>query len=180
MKKLILALMLACTPAFAQDSIWEEGFWGSERTQAVPPGITLQKMARLSSDRDAKTVDLNVMLSKEGLVQGLFGQASTGEGRPFWIRDIDSAAGATLLELHGRKVLILKGKLNRNSQEGRFRIQYLTNGVSMRYESCDFLLKENGGKFFVQNAYTGRRITAVKAITHSLGVTTLEGLCPAY
>ena len=91
---------------------------------------------------------------------------------------IESSQGAVIASMRGKKVLILSGKLDRKTQEGKFTIRYLTNAILNKYKSCDFYLRNGSDGWFVQNAYNKRRITRVKVITHSVGITTLEGVCP--
>ncbi|MGE3263576.1 MAG: hypothetical protein AB7K68_17500 [Bacteriovoracia bacterium] len=184
MKFVLLALALFATNAQA------ENFWGTYRDapiQAVPPGVTLQKMMNLANDRDAKVYHrLSLMLDANTMVAGLYNEEiKASELSPFsaadgihWLRDVESSEGAVLFEGQGRKVILIQGKLNRQTQEGRFQIRYLANGLSNSYEVCDLLLKKDDSGWFIQNAYTNRKVTSAKIITWSLGVTTIQGICP--
>lgn len=164
----------------ASETIWDApgDFFHMRPRRQVPPGVTLQRLALLTNDRDARVVTLSLMVEK-GLVAGMFSLESDGDGKPYWLRDIESKEGVVLLETQGKKALIMSGSLDRETQEGKFTIHYLTNGLFNRYSSCDFRLKKKGDAWFLQNAYTRDKITRVNVITHSLGITTLEGLCPA-
>jgi hypothetical protein len=197
MKAAVLALLLAsaASPAFA-GSFLSSGIFEAAR-EAVPPGITLKKVTQLSTDRDAEITYLSVMMNKQGKVDGFYGSAvapaepeedPAGEGfladeeaagrNVFWLQEVESSAGAVLAVVKGKKALILNGALDRATQEGRFVIRYLSNGIFNSYKSCEFNLRRSGKGWYVQNAYTGQAVPRVKVVTHALGITTLEGLCP--
>ena len=186
MKTLFAFALLLCAfarPAAAEmGSFWEGGgLFGEDQMEAVPPGISLQQIVSLTSDRDDKVNALSVMLDKSRQVAGVYNQHASNlfDGQNvFWLEEIESADGAVLAVVQGRNALILQGRLDRRSQEGRFKIKYLSNGIFMRYESCDFNLRKNGDRWFVQNAYNGALVTDVRVITHGTGITTLQGLCP--
>jgi hypothetical protein len=167
-------------------SLWEGNGFFPAALEPVPPGHGLNKLLTMSSDRDTLTTELSAMINSTGEVAGLYSsppKSSYFEGKEegrnvFWLSEIESEDGALMLEAQGKKVLFLEGRLNRETQEGKFRVRFLTNGLFGRYSTCDFHLRKNGNSWFVENAYTGRRVSQVKVITHSLGITTLQGFCP--
>ena len=178
MKTILLALALLPVSAFASER---------EDAKFAPPGITLQRLFNVSNDRDANVDRFNLMVDEQKKAAGVIFSAgnkedtdNTAADQPHWFRDIARPEGVVLIEGQGRKVVLMQGSLNRDTEEGRFRITYLANGLSGKYESCDVLLKKSGpGAWYAQNAYTGTKITTVKIITWSLGLRTLQGLCPS-
>lgn len=157
------------------------------QSEAVPPGVTLQKLVDLTSDQNGNSNYLNLMIDSNGLAAGMYNEANPKNSPPadggraqnvFWLRDIESPAGVVLAEARGRKALLMKGELNRESQEGIFTIKYLANGLTMKYESCNFSLKKAGKQWWVKNAYSGEKVNKIHVITWSMGITTLEGICP--
>lgn len=197
MKAIFLTLLLTATPAFA-GSFLKSGIFESAR-EAVPPGITLKKVTQLSTDRDNDITYLSVMMNPKGRVEGFYGATvapvESDEDLPpleeefsaaeeaakrnvFWLQEVESSAGAVLAMVQGKKALILNGKLDRATQEGRFVIRYLSNGLFNSYKSCEFNLRRTSKGWYVQNAYNGQAVPHVKVITHSLGISTLQGLCP--
>ncbi|MGZ3695393.1 MAG: hypothetical protein ACXWQO_14850 [Bdellovibrionota bacterium] len=188
MKILLVAISLIVATASAH----AENFWANSsdrfevRAAAVPPGITLQKLITFSNDRDAIVNRMSVMIDSKNLVAGVYMDENTnvsirsfgpGSGAAF-LRDIESSEGGVLFEGQGHKVVLMQGKLNRETQEGRFQMRYLANGLTNNYEACDVLLKKDDKGWFLQNAYTNKKITAAKLITWSLGLSTLQGICP--
>lgn len=194
MKAIFLTLLLAASasPAFA-GSFLTSGIFEAAR-EAVPPGITLKKITMISTDRDNEITYLSVMMNRQGKVEGfygspvvpsepnenpgLFGEESTADRNVFWLQEVESSAGAVLAVVKGKKALILHGALDRATQEGRFVIRYLSNGIFNSYKSCEFNLRRSGKGWYIQNAYNGQAVPHVRVITHSIGITTLEGLCP--
>ena len=146
-----------------------------------PRGITLQSLFSWTNDRDANKDSFNLMIDDKDLVAGMFlkldsGQTDGTDGT-FWERDIESTDGALVLEGQGHKVMFLLGKLDRASQEGRFSLKYLANGLTNQFSTCDFLLKKDGNAWYVKNAYNGQKVTQMKIITWGLGLKTLQGIC---
>lgn len=192
MKKLIgcaLAIMAAATIATVahaeMKNIWTTtlfGQVGQVKARVLPPDSKLQSLVTLTTDRDASVNNLFVVLDKQSKITGLLGRESgnsTSEENHFALEQIESKDGAVLAVVSGRNALILQGGLNRQTQEGRFQIKYLANGLFMSYKSCDFLLKKDAaGNSYVQNAYTNARVDRVHVISHNLGITTLQGICP--
>lgn len=177
---------LSTAPALAFDlSFFWDGF--GPMAEEVPPGVTLERLAAMTSDRDKNIHYLNLMIDDKNLIAGLFNE-SDPKNKPsdddargehvFWLRDIESEEGVVLAVAKGRKALILRGLLDRETQEGRFTIKYLANGLTMRYESCDFELKRKENGWFVKNVYTGAEVTSVHIETKMLGIATLKGICP--
>ena len=167
-------------------------FQGPSKFAHVPPGMSLQKMITLTTDRDSGVYFLHLMQDTRSLhPTGIFVEQrrtflrydgepdANPQGTAFLLADIEKPAGVPLFEAQGRKVLILQGALDRETQEGRLHLKYLVNGLSMTYETCDVVLRKSKNEFWAQNAYTGAKISAVKVITSFLGVVTLEGICPA-
>lgn len=182
MKAIVLSLFcLLSLNALADGD--DLGTWRLELSEEpgqenVPPGMSIQKMLTLTTDRDANAYDLHAMMDTRNLAAtGMYVRTSSG-GRAFLLADIEKPAGVSLFETQGRKVLILQGSLNRDTNEGRMHLKYLANGLSMTYETCDVMLRRTGNEYWVQNAYTGAKVTNVKVITYWAGVVTLEGICP--
>lgn len=148
-----------------------------EQAQELPLSFSLQEIAKMTNDRDGTVNTFSLAIDAKGKVEG-FHNASPGFAATYPLSIIESKEGAVLAEAEGRKVVFLLGKLNRPSQEGRFQLKYLANGLSMKYSTCDFLLKKSGSNWYIQNAYTGARVNRIHITTWSLGVKTILGICP--
>lgn len=180
MKAIVLGLFcLLSLNAQADDlGTWRLELSAEPGQENVPPGMSIQKLLTLTTDRDANAYDLHAMMdARNGSATGMY-VGSSGGGRAFLLADIEKPAGVTLFEAQGRKVLLLQGSLNRDTNEGRMHLKYLANGLSMTYETCDVIFRRTGSEYWVQNAYTGAKVTAAKVITYWAGVTTIQGICP--
>lgn len=152
--------------------------------EAPPPGMSLNPLFTLSSDRDDRSANIHAMVDPSKVLSGVYMEPNSGSQvldstakNIFWLEEIEAEGGALLLEVRGYKVAFLQGKLDRTTQEGLFQIRYLANGLTNKYESCDFYLRRNGKTWYVQNAYNGQLVRDVKVITWSLGVKTIDGIC---
>ncbi len=191
-KNLVLSLMAALT--LFSFSVSAEAFQGDWQLQlakqpgpaALPPNLSLQKVITLTTDRDSSVYFLHVMFEKSMAPVGMFVQPikpprileAAIEGTPFWLADIEKNQGVVLFKAQGRDILFMQGALDRGTREGRFHLRFLTNGLSMTYDTCDFVLRSNGNNYWVQNAYSGAKVTQLKVLTSFLGVDTLQGICP--
>jgi hypothetical protein len=185
-----LTVFLSLLGSSANAESWH--FLGNEKKEGinreVPPGLTLERVVTLSSDRDKNVYFLNLMLDEARNVKGMYTEDAASnvknpenEGEGIYFLDaIEGTKGAVLLKARGRDALIMKGLLDRSTNEGEFELKYLANGLTMRYESCNFNLKRaENGVYFAENAYTGERFDSIKVVTWALGITTVQGLCPS-
>lgn len=152
-----------------------------------PAGAVIEPMVTLTTDRDSDVYYLSIILV-EGKPAGMFVKPgprnkpdpkANPNGRVFLLAEIERKQGVSLFELDGRDVLLMQGSLKRDGLEGRFRLHYLSNGLSMSYRSCDFDLRVSEEKYWVQNVHTKQRVSSVLLDTHWLGVSTLRGICRA-
>lgn len=184
MKFLLIALALFATSAQAGDLF--PASYREHRSFAVPPGHTAMKVLQITNDRDKDFYRWSLLIDGEGKIAGLYNEVIKGRAVSSftpadgisWLRDIEKSNGTVLVESQGHNILLLKGKLNRETQEGRFTLSYLANGLSNTFEACDFLVKKKDNEWFIQNAYTNKKVTSGKIVTWSLGLTTIEGICP--
>ena len=128
-----------------------------------------QKILTVTDDQDSNQAEVDA-LSNAGVLTGI-----AAAGKNYTTAQV--AGGVVMTQKGNYKVLILQGTVN-SAQEGTFTIKYLTNGLFGSYSSCNFTLIHDGQGWYVQNAYTGREVTTMKVLTNSLGVTTLDGICP--
>lgn len=187
-KNALLFLGFYLAIASAQASGWSLEFF-AQPNEPVPPGISLQQLITLTNDRDSNKNYLNLMVDQNHQAAGMYNLPDAGnksgkddaKGKNvYWLQEIESPNGAVLAKGSGRDALILLGKLDRGTQEGRFTVKYLANGLSMRYEACDFLLKRTVGSdsWHIQNAYDGSTVTNIRVTTWMMGIESLEGICP--
>lgn len=181
MKKLFgcaLAVLALATTAKAElIDLWTNHvFTVVHSHDSVPPNTSTQFLASLTSDRDNTVNKLSSVQSSDGTLVGLVGEDGTNQ-QMFPMSQISSNDGAVLVAVSGRNAVILKGNVDATNQ-GRFTIKYLSNGLFMSYKTCDFNLKHDSKGFWIQNAYTGATVTDVHVVTTSIGISTVQGICP--
>ena len=142
-----------------------------------------QKLFTLSNDRDAVTSDLDFTLDSSNMVQGIaYVTDSSGKTseKDFTLNDLGTSDGAVLEEQQGVKAIELKGKIDSKKGTGALVFHYIANGLSSEYKDCNMnVMRDSSGQWIAINAYTNQPVTAAKIITYSLGITTLDGICPA-
>lgn len=142
-----------------------------------------QKLLTLSNDRNAATNDVDFTLDSSNMVQGvayITNDAGKTIEKDFTLKDMATGDGAVLEEQQGVKALELKGTVDANKGTGTLVFHYIANGFSGEYKDCNLnVMRDSSGQWIAINAYTNQPVTAAKIITYSLGITTLDGICPA-
>jgi len=139
------------------------------------------KLLTFSNDRTAITDELSLTLDAQGSVQGvayLVNDGKTAE-KDFSLATLAGGDGAVLEEQQGVKAIELLGHVNSAAGTGQFVIHYVANGLSGSYSDCNVNLQRGSSGWVLINAYTGQPVKTAKIITYSLGITTIEGICPA-
>lgn len=155
----------------------------------VPPGISLQPLLTITSNKNKNVDYLRLMLNQEGQIAGMYsepdqnnqqgGAVDPGSRNLFPIDEILGNKGSVLIRASGRDALIIQGDLAEADGEGLFFMKYLSNGLFMRYESCEVILRRGTGGWYLENAYTGKPVDQIHIVTHSLGIDTVRGICKA-
>ena len=153
----------------------------------VPPeNMKMQQIATLTSDKDQNIFYLNLMIDPEGKVAGMYNKAdprnrddTPNKKTVFFLHEIESSKGVVLLVKEKRAILILQGMLDRATQAGKFKLAYLTNGITMKYDNCDFLLQKKAPETAWEaiNAYTHNMIDRIFVSTMMIGIKNVEGVC---
>jgi hypothetical protein len=152
----------------------------------LPSNARLQDVATITNTRDDSTAVLSVALEPDtDNVLGVYSVYSMNDGTGTVIRDlmtvkeIESPDGAVLHEEDGLKIFILQGKLDTAKGTASLEIRYLANGIKRSYESCRINAKRSPqGTWSLFNAYDGKVVTEARAHTWTLGIRTIENVCP--
>jgi hypothetical protein len=151
---------------------------------APPSGLTVSKLLTITSDKNSNVDDLDIALDSTGAPQGVEValEGATPDTTPlfFSLSDITSSTGAVLNQTDGYNALILQGTLDPTAPSSTMTLSYLANGLTGEYDNCDVIITHAAdGSWGVQNAYTEAPVQSIKITTWTLGVTTVEGICPA-
>ena len=138
------------------------------------------KLISVYNDRNTGYSDLELVVDGQGVPQGIKWvphEKFVAAEKSFTLAQL--AAGAVLEEQQGIKALTLTGRLDLAAAQGRWALKYIANGLSGEYKSCDMVVKRTPqGDWAVMNATTGAIVQKAKIITWSLGIKTIEGICP--
>jgi hypothetical protein len=141
-----------------------------------------QKLLTLTNDRDALVSDLDFQVDAQGAVQGLqYNVHDSGQTtvKNFTMAELGAAEGVVLEDQQGVKALLLRGHADVPTGKGQFVIRFINNGLSGDYKECNINLSRGGtGIWTLFNAYTGKAVDAAKVLTWSLGIQTIDGICP--
>jgi hypothetical protein len=92
---------------------------------------------------------------------------------------LSSKDGAILEAQQGVNAIILSGAINSQAGTGALVVHFIYNGLSGEYHTCNLNVERNSsGVWGAINAYTGQPVTAAKVTTYSIGIQTIEGICP--
>lgn len=134
-------------------------------------------LVEIYNDRDANHVDIDLVLDGTGFAQGVSYLNPTSGLKRFTLAQLQ--AGAVLEEQQGVKALILIGNVDSTAGSGRWSIKFINNGLSGVYKTCAVNLKRApDGMWQLIHSQTGAVIRTAKIISWSLGITTIEGICP--
>lgn len=158
----------------------------SATTAPLPAGTTAVPLAVITNDRDASVSQLKLMVNGAADVSGIYMETSANassnptEAQVFPLADIETGDGVVLGEGQGVKAIFLRGTIASAQGQGSLTIRYLANGVFRHWSECKIGLKKLGPHDWqLVNAYDGQAIQQIKVETWSLGISTLENVCPA-
>jgi hypothetical protein len=147
---------------------------------AVPSGMVVQPLIRISSNESKAVSNFSALVNnKSGTLEGFFMKTSDGTEDTFWLKDVEKSSGVTLIERKGYEVLKIQGRLDRQSQQGRLKADYLVNALWGSREPCEFELRKNPSGWFIRSLYTKKQVSKVHVVAGSVGIKQLDGLCPA-
>jgi len=142
----------------------------------------MDKLLTFSNDRTSITSDLDVTLDVKGVVQGMSYISNDGgvkTEKDFSLADLSSKNGAILEAQQGVNAVTLSGSINSQAGNGALVVHFIYNGLSGEYHTCNVNVQRNSsGVWEAINAYTNQPVTAAKIQTYSIGIQTIEGICP--
>lgn len=144
-----------------------------------------QQLAVITNDHNSDINDLFLLLDSEGQVEGIrfdtqHANSDSVTSEDFTLDEIESDAGAVLVHEEGYDAVILKGEIDSVAGKGDLTVSYLSDGLMDSYSDCSALLRRDGKqRWQLINSTTGAIITRMRIRTWSMGISTIEGLCPS-
>ena len=165
MRHALLCLLLSLTQAPAM--------------AAAAAHVTLQPLARITNDRNADLQRLEVLL-EAGQVVGLRFDTINGENphaSDFSLADMQ--AGVVLDGDAQHEAIILRGSIDSRVGDSQLLISYLSNGLFGRHKACRAgMERDASGQWHIVNIYDHQWVAQLVVRTWSLGISTIEGICP--
>lgn len=161
---------------------------GLAAAASLPDGVTAVPLAAITNDRDSSVSNIELMLSDEGTVRGIYlatranaaSDPSLASGQVYPLAGIESDDGVVLGQGKGVKAILLQGTIPPQGDHGSLVIRYLTNGVFKHYAQCRVELKRSApGNWQLVNAYNGQQVKHIQVQTWALGISTIGNICPA-
>ncbi len=161
---------------------------GAAVAARLPSGMVTRRLATITNDRDKTVSYLDLMLSAQGVVKGLYLQTSAdsnsappeSSGQVYWLQQIESRDGVVLGQGKGVKAILLQGTIEPTGGHGSLVIRYLTNGVFKRYAACPVTLRrEPDGNWELINVDDGHAFDQIHVRTWMLGISSLTHICNA-
>ncbi len=130
-----------------------------------------ESLLTVTGDKTAQTVTVDAIIL-DGKLAGM-----SAVGRSYSLDQL--AGGVVLLQKSGYNVLILQGRIDSQTEVGSFSLRFLKNAVFNAYSTCPFYVRHNSADapWYVQNAYTGKKVSSIRVLTSAVGVQTLENIC---
>jgi hypothetical protein len=149
----------------------------------IPSGLTAQHLLKITNSKDKKVGTLSILIDQNNRVAGLYSQGGDNPDKAHFLKDFETNRGVALVERDtsvGHMVLIaLRGRISRETQEGKGMAIYISNGLWGSKEFCDFEIRKNPeGKWYIKNVYTKKPVSRIHVLASSFGITGLQGLCP--
>lgn len=179
MKKLLLLFVLALAPTFRANAYPIQLNWSDDFMFAQ----TLQQLVTVSNDRNSDVQKLSVALNGSTVAGMSFetdhADAPADYGN-FTLAQIEAANGVVLYSEDGHNAILLQGTVDSAAGKGSLRVSFLANGLTNNYKACNAnLTRDTAGQWHLVNAYTNQNVVSINVKTWTLGISTVEGLCPA-
>jgi hypothetical protein len=145
---------------------------------ATAADVTFQPLASITNDRNADLQSLGVLLDA-GQVVGLRFETINGNNpheRDFSIDDVKAGA---VLDGNAKHQAILRGSVDSTVGNADLVITYLSNGLLGKHKDCRAsIVRDEKGQWHVVNIYDHKRVNHLVVQTWTLGISTIEGICP--
>ena len=140
-------------------------------------------LAKIASDKNGDRSVLSVLVTENGGARGIRFEskpadpATQGSVKTYNLRQVGSEGGVVLLQESSYDVIILQGEVDNEHGVGELSVKFLANAIWSTYVECPVLVKRIEGKWKLFNATTGKAVSELFVETHSMGVTTVRGIC---
>jgi hypothetical protein len=141
--------------------------------------VVLQPIASITNDRNADLQSLSVLLDA-GQVIGLRFDTLNGPDPHESDFSLDEMkAGAVLDGDANHRAIVLRGSIDSTPGNADLVVTYLSNGLFGSYRDCRArIVRDDGGQWHIVNIYDHKQVDHLVVQTWTLGISTIEGICP--
>lgn len=141
----------------------------------------LESLLTISNDRGTDYNVLSGMVDDRNNLTGVdfanFTGGHSSGSKQYPANQIGTSNGVVLVNEQGVDALILRGKIN--GGEADLVVRFIFNGLSKEYHECKVTgVRGTDNVWHMKNAYTGKMVDKAKLITYSIGIKTIDGICP--
>lgn len=158
----------------------------------APAAVTSQNLAMIGNDQTGGLSQLAAVVDEASLRGILFRQIKGGTPgdnplRKFTVAQMMAPQGVVLVKEQGYDAVLLQARADaspissRQNAGAKFNVEvrYLQNALTGDYGRCQLALeKGDEGSWFLRNVQSGNKISKILVKTWTMGITTLQGVCP--
>lgn len=142
--------------------------------------ITFQPLASVTNDRNADLQSLGVLLDAGQVVGLRFDTISGNDPHDSDFSIADMKTGAVLDGDAKHEAIVLRGSIDSNGGKADLVVTYLSNGLFGKHRDCRAdMVRDKSGRWHIVNTYSHKRVDRLVVQTWTLGISTIEGICPA-
>lgn len=141
--------------------------------------VTFQPLASITNDRSAELQSLGVLLDA-GQVVGLRFETINGNNPHESDLSIDDMkAGAVLGRDAKHKAILLRASFDSTVGNADVVITYPSNALLGKHKDCRAsIVRDERGQWHIVNIYDHKWVDHLVVQTSSLGISTIDGICP--
>jgi hypothetical protein len=145
---------------------------------ATAADVTFQPLASITNDRNADLQSLGVLLDA-GQVVGLRFETIKGNNPHKSDFSIDDMKAGAVLDGDAKHKAILRGSIDSTVGNADLVITYLSNGLLGKHKDCRAsIVRDERGQWHIVNIYDHKWVNHLVVQTWTLGISTIEGICP--
>ena len=145
---------------------------------ATAADVTFQPLASITNDRNSDLQNLGVLLDA-GQVVGLRFEIIKGKNPHKNDFSIDDMKAGVVLDGNAKHKAILRGSIDSTVGNADLVVTYLSNGLLGKHKDCRAsIVRDETGQWHIVNIYDHKSVNHLVVQTSTLGISTIEGICP--
>ncbi|MGH8319225.1 MAG: hypothetical protein ACREUL_14820 [Steroidobacteraceae bacterium] len=146
---------------------------------ATATNVTFQPLASITNDRNADLQSLGVLLDAGQVVGLRFDTINGSDPHQSDFSIDDMKTGAVLDGDAKHEAIVLRGSIDSTAGKAALVVTYLSNGLFGKRRDCRAdMVRDEAGQWHIVNIYDHQRVDHLVVQTWTLGISTIEGICP--